>query len=264
MTLRNRTASLALLFGLFVTLFPFSLAQAQGYGRYETFGKGPSDHWMMGAEIYLWGASIGGDTRSGDSIDIGFDELLKDLEVGFMGTLAASRDEWTVFADMLYLDVSDDIRQTVRFRGDRFRVGADIDLQGFTATLGGAYRFYQSGISNINVTLGVRNLWLDVDVRGDLSRLRSFRISDSGSVWDGVIGLRGKTNLDDRWYLTYYADIGTGESDSTWQALAAVNYRCYRYDIVGGYRYLRWNFHNSLYFDDLDLSGIFAGVKFVF
>lgn len=264
MKFRSNFAPARFLLGLLLLAAPFCLAQAQSYGRPETFGGGPPDHWMLGAEVYLWGASIGGDTARGDTIDIGFDELVKDLEVGFMGTLAASRNEWTLFADMIYLDVSDDIRQTIRFRGDLFRVGADIDLQGFVSTLGGAYHFYQSGPTDLNVTLGARYLWLDVDVRGDIDNFLRFRISDSDSVWDGVIGLRGKTDLDDRWYLTYYADIGTGNSDSTWQAVGAINYRCYRYDFVGGYRYLKWNFDRSPYFDDLDLSGLFAGVKFLF
>lgn len=264
MKLRSNFASARFLLGLLLMFAALCQAQVQSYGRPETFGGGPPDRWMLGAEVYLWGASVGGDTRSGDSIDIGFDELIKDLEVGFMGTLAASRGEWTLFADMIYLDVSDDIRQTVRFRGDRFRVGADIDLQGFVSTLGGAYRFYQTDTSRFNVTFGARYLWLDVDVRGNIDNVRRFRIGDSGSVWDGVIGFRGKTDLDERWYLTYYADVGTGDSDVTWQALAAINYRCYRYDIVGGYRYLKWDFDHSPYFDDLDLSGIFAGVKFSF
>ncbi|WP_153039117.1 hypothetical protein [Microbulbifer sp. Q7] len=249
---------------LLLLSFPFCVAQAQSSGRPETFGGSLPDRWLLGAEVYLWGASVGGESRSGDNIDIGFDELVKDLEMGFMGTLAASRNEWTVFADMIYLNVSDDIRQTVRFRGDLFRVGADIDLEGFVSTLGGAYRFYQSDSTRLNLTLGARYLDLDVDVTGRVDRFGRFRISRSGSVWDGVIGLRGKTDLDDRWYLTYYADVGGGDSDSTWQALAAVNYRCYRYDIVGGYRYLKWNFDRSPYFDDLDLSGFFAGVKFSF
>lgn len=260
----RRSVFRVLVLGIIFTAYPFNLSQAQGYGRYETFGGGPTDRWMLGAEVYLWGASIGGDTRTGDNIDISFDELLKDFEFGFMGTLAATRGEWTLFTDMIYLDVSDDVRQTVGFNPARVRVDADIDLKGFVTTAGGAYRFYQSDNSRLNVTLGVRYLWLDVDVSGNINEFLRFNFSDSGSVWDGVIGLRGKTDLNDRWYLTYYGDFGGGDSDLTWQALGAINYRCNRYDFVGGYRYLEWEFDNSPYFDDLNLSGLFAGIKFSF
>jgi hypothetical protein len=52
----------------------------------------------------------------------------------------------------------------------------------------------------------------------------------------------------------------------TWQALGAINYRFQRVDAVVGYRYLDWDFDDGdmLNFDDLNLSGPFAGVKFLF
>ena len=43
------------------------------------------------------------------------------------------------------------------------------------------------------------------------------KISDSGDVWDGIVGLRGNVKLDKYWYLPYYFDVGTGASDLTWQ-----------------------------------------------
>ncbi|WP_346839598.1 hypothetical protein [Microbulbifer sp. SAOS-129_SWC] len=261
---RQYRTPLRLILVLFLTAFPFGLTQAQSQPRYETFGGGPPDHWLVGAEVYLWGASVGGDTATGDKIDISFDELVKDLKFGFMGTLAATRGKWTAYSNLIYLDVSDNIRQTIDLGPEAFRVRADIDLKGFVTTLGGAYRVYQSETSRFNVTLGARYLWLDLDIDTNIDELADFRISDSGDVWDGVVGLRGKTDLTDRWYLTYYADVGTGESDYTWQALAAISYRCNRFDYVGGYRYLDWEFDDSPLLSDLNLSGVFAGIKFSF
>lgn len=253
-----------LLIGVLLTTSQVSLAQTANPHRYEDLGNGPADRWLVGAEVYLWGANIGGESAAGDSIDIGFDTLIKDLEFGFMGTLAATRDKWSLAADLIYLDVSDDIQQAVNLPMRSLRAEADIELQGFISTLGGAYRFYQTDRTHLNLTLGARYLWLDVSVKGNVDELFAFRFSDSGSVWDGVIGLRGKTNLNPRWYLTYYGDIGTGDSESTAQALVAINYRCNRIDFVGGYRYMEWDFDGAPYFDELDLSGVFAGVKFTF
>ncbi len=59
-------------------------------------------------------------------------------------------------------------------------------------------------------------------------------------------------------------DVGTGDSDLTWQALAAVNYRFEKVGVVVGYRYLDYDFDDSDVFDDLNLSGPFVGVKFRF
>jgi len=40
--------------------------------------------------------------------------------------------------------------------------------------------------------------------------------------------LRGTTELNDKWYLSYYGDVGAGGSDLTWQAALAANYRMNR------------------------------------
>ena len=89
---------------------------------------------------------------------------------------------------------------------------------------------------------------------------RSVSESESGSNWDAVVGLRGETDLSDRWYLTYYGDVGAGDSDLTWQAAAAVNYRLEKVALSLGYRYIEWDFDDFGPFNDLDLSGAFAGV----
>ncbi|MGB5571259.1 MAG: hypothetical protein WBM81_18360, partial [Sedimenticolaceae bacterium] len=61
----------------------------------------------------------------------------------------------------------------------------------------------------------------------------------------------------------YHADIGAGDSDLTWQALAGLNYRFDKVDATFGYRYLKWELNDDT-FDDLDISGPYAGVRFGF
>jgi len=64
----------------------------------------------------------------------------------------------------------------------------------------------------------------------------------------------------------YYADVVAEDYDLTWQALAAISYRFEKVDAVVGYPYLEWDFDNGdmLNFDELDLSGPFAGFKIWF
>lgn len=88
--------------------------------------------------------------------------------------------------------------------------------------------------------------------------------SESDTSWDAVVGVRGDVVLADRWSLTYYADIGAGQSDLTWQVLAAVNYQINNFDIVLGYRYLDWEFDDFGSFDNLNISGPFLGAKVKF
>lgn len=250
--------------GIFVCGAQGSDAMAdEGHGRSEVFGEAPADRWIYGAEVYLWGASVGGKTVAGDDIDVSFTDLVPKLDMGFMATLAAARGKWTAFADIVYLDVSDDIKGTANIIGQPVRLELDAKLKGFVTTLGGAYNFFESGGTRLNAILGARYEWLDLELEFDVGPFKE-KVSETGSTWDAIVGLRGKTDLSDKWYLTYYADIGTGESDLTWQALAAVNYRFGRADAVLGYRYLKWDFDDTNVLDNLNLSGPFAGVKFLF
>jgi hypothetical protein len=231
----------------------------------EWFGGAPADRWAFGAEVYMWGAGVGGKTTSGDPVDIDFDDLLDALELGFMGTLAAARGKWTLYADAIYLDVDDNGKVTVDVDGDPVNAKVDVELKGFITTLGGAYSFMETETSRLNLAAGARYLWLKADL-GVEAGGQGVGDSDSGSVWDGIVGLRGKTDLNEKWYLSYYADVGAGDSKLTWQALAGINYRFQKLDAVLGYRYVEWDFDKGdmLNFDDLDLSGPFAGIKLAF
>jgi hypothetical protein len=244
---------------------PLAVEAGSGGDRVEWFGGAPSDRWVYGGEVYLWGADIGGETTSGAPIEVDFDDLFEDLELGFMGTLAAARGKWTLFGDFIYLDVEDDDKGTIKILGNPVHTKIDVELKGFISTLGGAYSFLETDTTRLNLVAGARNLWLEADVDVDVGPV-SGDGSDSDQVWDGIVGLRGMTDLNETWYLTYYADVGTGESDKTWQALAAISYRFESVDAVLGYRYLEWDFDKGdmLNFDELDLSGPFAGVKFRF
>lgn len=228
----------------------------------------PAPHqWKFNGEVYLWGASIKGDTTAGDPIDIEFSDLLKNLDFAFMGTFAARKDKWTLFTDLIYLDVEDDYKSTANIIGHPIETKVDVELKGFITTLGGAYAFMETDSTALDVLAGARYLWIEIDMEFDIGAQKK-KTSPSGHVWDGVVGVRGKTRINDKWYLTYYGDVGTGESDLTWQALAAINYKFKKVDAVLGYRYLRWNFDDGTNLgeaiDDLYFNGPFAGVKFQF
>ena len=247
--LRRTALGLILAFGLAAAL-PVAAEPGPEAGR-----------WEFAGEVYLWGAGIGGTSSTGDDVDIDFGDLIDNLDFAFMGKLAARRDRWTVFADLVYLDVEDGINTTANIVGRPAKTGIDVELRGFISTLGGAYRIWETDSTDLNILAGVRYLRLEADLDIDIGSRVSQKYSDSGHVWDGIAGLRGKTDLNDKWYVHYYLDVGTGDSDLTWQALGGLNYRFEKFDAVVGYRYLYWDFDDSPTFDDLNLSGPYAGVK---
>ena len=68
------------------------------------------------------------------------------------------------------------------------------------------------------------------------------------------------------WSLRYYADIGTGESDVTWQALLGLGYRFGWGDLFADYRHLDYEFGDTALLGDVAsaFSGPSIGATFRF
>lgn len=222
------------------------------------------ESWEYGAEVYVWGAGIGATTVSGDDIDISFSDLISNLDMTFMGTFAARKGDLGLFADFIYLDVSDEDKTTAQIIHRPVKLDVDVEMKSFIATLGAAYRIAQTDSSELELLAGARYLDLEADLGFQIGAGVKHKVSDSDDVWDAIAGLRARTELSPEWYLTFYTDAGRGESDLTWQVLTGINYRFDDIDAVFGYRYLKWEFDDGEVFDDLDISGPYLGVKYFF
>jgi hypothetical protein len=66
--------------------------------------------------------------------------------------------------------------------------------------------------------------------------------------------------------VNYYADVGTGESDLTWQAVLGVAYQFGWGKLFANYRHLDYDFGDTKNFSDLSLafSGPTVGARFDF
>ena len=222
------------------------------------------EEWQFMAEAYFWGASIGGESASGSDINIDIDDLVDDLNLGFMGTLGVRKGKWGFLVDTVYLDVSDNENVVI----DGVGVNTNVDLKGWIVTPMAGYQIYEAGDTNVNIVAGARylNLSTDIDLRNADPTQAFFRpsLSDSGSNWDAIVGIKGDLFLNDNWFIPYYADIGAGDSEFTFQVYGGLGYRFKRFDIVAAYRYLSWDWDDNDVFNDLNLSGFAAGVRFYF
>lgn len=224
----------------------------------------PLDEWTFGAEVYLWGASLSGSTITGDAVETDFGTILSDLNLGFMGVVEAQRDRFALYADLIYLNLDDKQQTTANIVGFPITVATKVDLQGVISTFGGGYRFIDEEQAKVEGLVGGRVLWLDGDLRFDVGN-RRLRASDSSTNVDAIIGLRGQFELADDWYALAYGDVGTGQSDLTWQAWGSLNYRWDTVTLSAGYRYQAWEFKSDAdLFGDLALHGPVLGVKFQF
>ena len=221
------------------------------------------DRWTLGGSVYLWAAGVEGTSAEGDDIDIPFTELLGSLEGGLMGILAAQKDKWTVIADLLYLSIHEEDETTANLVGLPIELDVDVKLRGFVSTFGVAYRVIDEDRTSLDLLAGARYFDLDVDFDAEVGPGK-IEYSDSGDALDGIIGGQALISLTDRWYVSFYGDVGTGDSEVTWQAWPGVGYRFGNVDAVAGYRHLAWETDDGDTFDDLSFSGPMLGVKFRF
>ena len=239
--------------GILCKIFvPAFCAGILAFGSVQAEESSADNDWQLSAAVYLWGAGIGGHTASGSEVDVSFKDLFNNLNAGFMGSFEARKDKWLVLTDLVYLDVSADknAKATVPVGPGigpgpvpvEIKTEVDVSLKGAVFQLAGGYSLISDGPLKLDLLAGARFLDLDSDISVDLSALernRKIKASESGNVWDGIVGVKGMYALNQRWSLPYYADIGTGESDFTWQVAAGVAYHAAKWvDVAFVYRHL--------------------------
>ena len=221
------------------------------------------ENWEFGGAAYLWAAGVEGTDSAGDEIDVSFSDIVKDLDGGLMGIISARKGKWTLLADIIYLSINQETSSTANIIGVPEKVDVDVKLEGFVSTFFVAYRVQESDMSSVDLLVGARYFRVDVDLDVDVGASKT-KSSDSGDVLDGIIGAQVLLNLSDKWYLSCYADVGTGDSKRTWQVWPGFGYRLEKVDVVAGYRHLEWESDDGDTIDDINFSGPMLGAKFRF
>lgn len=230
--------------------------------------------WQWDATIYLWRTDIRAQTAGGSDISVDFGDVLSNLDYAFMGSLGARKGKWSVFGDMILVDAEDteEISVTVPVEPGTIDVDASAkaNLQSWIVHLMGGYNLRQSSSSDtrLDLVFGVRYLDLDADLGLDWTAdgvpgSRAF--TEGSTTFDGVVGVKGQIAVNKIVTIPYYFDVGTGDSDFTWQALAGLSFRVTNWlDIPLVYRHLEWEFDSDRLVGDLAFGGVAAGVKFHF
>lgn len=205
--------------------------------------------------LYAWGAgitgtaAINGQTLPSAPTEVDVDEIIDKLEMAFMGHYEGMGDLWGFGADYTYIGLGDT---------NDLGVTGDID-----ATIAEAFAIYRPN-DVFDLLAGVRYTGLDMLVSGPggVGEAEGDR-----SLTDFYVGGRLFAPLSDTWTGALRADVGTGDSDLTWNVVAAVDWQpSDGFSVVGGYRWLDYNVDkdDALVSKELDLTfdGPFLGVTF--
>jgi hypothetical protein len=241
------------------------------------------DAWTFSVTPYLFLPTINGTTRfnlppaSGDGrfdIELGPNDYLSNLQATAMLTGEARKGRFSIATDLVYLSFAGEKSNVrdVEIGGDRLPVDVTFNrdtqtsFKGTAWTLVGGYAIVSEPQSTFDVIGGFRYFgvraqadWqLSGDVTlpgGGVSFPRSGNISRDSDLWDGIVGFRGRGTFAPRWSIPYYADIGGGSSDLTWQAMAGVTYSYGWGDVGVAYRHLAYDQKEDALMQNMSFSG---------
>ncbi len=211
---------------------------------------------------YLWGAQFAGNSGDGDNdADTGGKVLFDDLELGGLMLFGEwQRARWSVFGDWSYASVTSD----AAVRLGPVRMNGEIGIKGHIVELATGYELQRSARSHTGLFGGLRYIHVDVDVEATSGILAGRTVNVSDGWTNAITGLRGAVQLNPSWQLSWYGDVGAGESKVTWQLLAMLGYNRPWGQIDVGWRHLDEDYESAALHLDARLTGPFLGVQFEF
>ncbi len=256
-----------------------------------------AEGWEFQLTPYVWLPTIsgelnyqspGGGGTSGSGaprVDVGPTDWLELLNGVFLLQGEMRRNRFLLFADVVYLELeSDDDRVRSVSAGERDPVRVErssnlktqTDIDGFTMTLAGGYKAFETGHSFLDVFVGARFFGLEAasrwELSTDISRPRGETVlAREGSVendqesWDAIVGIKGVHSIGSgKWSLPYYLDVGTGDSDLTWQLIAGASYAFGWGDLIMSYRHFEYDGGPGGLMQEFSFSGPVVGGRFHF
>ena len=173
------------------------------------------------APLYLWGSSMSGTMTSGPvtaPLNIEFSDAVDDLEAIFTLHYEGAKGNWGIIADYSFLDLT----PSAQVPGTSAVV--NVDMGNTIAEVAGLYRF--SATNPWQLLAGYRSYKLDVTINGlPVPPAPTSQIVIDETINDFFIGGRYIRSINDKWSFIGRADIGTGDSDLVWNALAVFDYR---------------------------------------
>ena len=237
-----------LILGLVCTAMMVSVAPARSAGLEYTLTP------------YLWGNGLDGTMALGDvtaDFDVGFSDLLDNLEIAVPIHFEAKGPVWTLIAEINYVGIGQDLAQ--------LEGTADIDMLMFDFLSGWQWR------PNVELIFGARYVDMDVKLDFTLPPLGAETIKfDAGQNWvDPVVGIRygGQLNRRGNWHSSFRADVagfGLGSELTVNVRLGVGVDLSYVTSLRFGYHWMDTEYEANGFFYDVLQQGPEIGLSFKF
>jgi hypothetical protein len=218
-------------------------------------------NWDYRTTLYLWFPGL---TASADTVhgtvegEVSAQDALSNLQMGFMGTVAAQNGNWIVWGDLLYTDLA---AETPTPNGVLW-TEADIGQQLTAITSYVLYDVNPAPDAMLAFGGGARyfNLGVDVSLSGGSIGDAGDSIEETWTV--PVLAAQFMSPINDSWFLAGTADWGmSGDESETWQVYGGVGYRFNeRWSTQVGYRHMEFS-RNAV---EVGLDGVLTAVTYEF
>ena len=211
--------------------------------------------WMSGMEGVL---GVNGLTAP---IDLGFDDILEDLDAGAMLAFDARKDRYGFIFEGLWVKISDRADTS----GDAFSQ-AKVTVNEVILNGSLYYRAVEDPYT-LDLLAGARYVYMDTELEFSPGRLPGRSIDGSKDWIDPVVGFRASFSISEKLTGVVLADIGGFgvSSDLTWQAYLGLNYKLSEStQLKLGWRHLEIDYDRSDFSADLEMDGMTIGLGWSF
>ena len=153
--------------------------------------------WSKEFAVYLWGLSLDGTQVIRGvpvEVDVGFSDILEDLDMAFTTHFEVKNDDWLILFDVNYAKLGPEPVGPID----------DIEIQFAFVELAGGYRLGD----RFHLLFGARYITLDVDVELVETPLPVTRIGGDQDWIDPYIGGRVEVPISEKWSFIGRFDVG--------------------------------------------------------
>jgi hypothetical protein len=223
--------------------------------------------WSFNLSIYGWATAIDGTISAGGrsaDVDIAFKDVVKHLDMTFMGAAELRYKRWSLMGDLVYARLHDDIAPPA---GIVFSSTHEV-VKETIGTFALSYRAIDYDRTYLDLFAGARvyNFYSQIVLRPNLAQ-QGFS-ADGTTTWvDPIFGLRGRYYVSPVVFLNGYGDVGGfgAGSELSWQVLGAVGVQAARWcDLQLGYRALGFEYQGGRGKQEITTHGPILGATIRF
>ncbi|MGI9352182.1 MAG: hypothetical protein ACR2O3_11510 [Rhizobiaceae bacterium] len=223
----------------------------------------PLYSWLFGLKGDLrvfGGPGVAVDVTTGDILD-NLSEFLDAIDGLYLGSGEFRNHQFGLQWDVVFISQG----ASAAF-GNRIQGAADVGFRMSMTTLAANYRVHETTNSHVDLIGGLRITDVQADISAVVGPIVATR--SGGDTWvDPVIGVKGRYDLNENWYLkgsALYGGFGVS-SDSLYDIAGFVGYEWNNgIELYTGWRIADTDYENGPFKWDVRLSGPMTGLTFKF